>query len=112
MDVSQDVIIRSEDCFAGSNEKIRGIVVQEIREDNEAIEPLADRIIGRYTAEPVIHPETGEVIIGENQLITPETGRQIIDAGIEECHIRSVLTCGKNMESAPGVMAATHRRCG
>ncbi|HHU78946.1 MAG TPA: DNA-directed RNA polymerase subunit beta' [Clostridiales bacterium] len=93
VDVSQDVIIRSEDCFAGSNEKIRGIVVQEIREDNEAIEPLADRIIGRYTAEPVIHPETGEVIIGENQLITPETGRQIIDAGIEECHIRSVLTC-------------------
>ena len=68
-------------------------MVQEIREDNEAIEPLADRIIGRYTAEPVIHPETGEVIIGENQLITPETGRQIIDAGIEECHIRSVLTC-------------------
>ncbi|HHT64587.1 MAG: DNA-directed RNA polymerase subunit beta' [Caldicoprobacterales bacterium] len=93
VDVSQDVIVRSDDCFTGSGEKIRGIVVQEIREDNEAIEPFEDRIIGRYTADPVIHPETGEEIIGENQLITPAIGLQIKEAGIDTCHIRSVLTC-------------------
>jgi DNA-directed RNA polymerase subunit beta' len=93
VDVSQDVIVRSEDCFAGSGEKIRGIVVEEIREDDEAIEPFEDRIIGRYTADPVIHPESGEVIIGENQLITPAAARSIKEAGISQCHIRSVLTC-------------------
>ena len=93
VDVSQDVIVRSEDCFAGSGEKIRGIIVDEIREDDEAIEPFEDRIIGRYTADPVFHPETDELIIEENELITPVIAQQIIDAGIEECHIRSVLTC-------------------
>ncbi|HHY82844.1 MAG TPA: DNA-directed RNA polymerase subunit beta', partial [Clostridiales bacterium] len=93
VDVSQDVIIRSDDCFAGTGEKIRGIWVSEIREGDEAIEPFADRIIGRYTAEPVVHPETGEIIIGENELITPAIGQKIIDAGIDKCHIRSVLTC-------------------
>jgi len=93
VDVSQDVIVRSDDCFAEAGEKIRGIKVREIREDNEVIESLEDRILGRYTAEPVIHPETGEVIIGQNQIITPEIARKIVDAGIEECHVRSVLTC-------------------
>ena len=93
VDVSQDVIIRSGDCFEGSNEKIRGIVVSEIREDQEVIEPLIDRIVGRYTAEFVYHPETKEEIIGENQMITPDIGRRIVAAGITEVHIRSVLTC-------------------
>ena len=93
VDVSQDVIVRSEDCFTEAGEKIRGIMVREISEDGEVIESLEDRILGRYTVEPVVHPETGEVIIGQNKMITQEIARKIADAGIEEVHIRSVLTC-------------------
>ncbi len=68
-------------------------MVHEIREDGEIIEPLEDRIVGRYTAEPIFHPASGELIIEENKLITPAIAEQILDAGIEKCHIRSVLTC-------------------
>ncbi len=93
VDVSQDVIVQSDDCFEGSGEKVRGIWVSEIIEDHEAIEPFVDRIVGRYTAEDVVHPETGEMIIEENKLITPFIAEKIIAAGITQCHIRSVLTC-------------------
>ena len=93
VDVSQDVIIRSDDCYAGSGEKIRGIIVDEVREDNETIEPFIDRIIGRYAAEPVTHPVTGETLVEGNQLITPDMGHRIVESGISELHIRSVLTC-------------------
>jgi DNA-directed RNA polymerase subunit beta' len=93
VDVSQDVIIRSDDCFEGSGEKIRGIWVSEIKEDHEAIEPFIDRITGRYVAEKVVHPETGEILIEENMMVTPAIASRIVAAGITNCHIRSVLTC-------------------
>jgi DNA-directed RNA polymerase subunit beta' len=93
VDVSQDVIVHSDDCFADHGGKIRGILVQEIRESDEVIEHFIDRIVGRYTAEQILHPETGEVIIGENQLVTPDIGQRIVAAGITECQVRSVLTC-------------------
>ncbi|WP_028273324.1 DNA-directed RNA polymerase subunit beta' [Atopococcus tabaci] len=88
VDVAQDVIIREEDC--GTK---RGLLVTAIREGNEEIEPLEDRIIGRYARKRVVHPETGEVLVAENELITEDLARQIISLGIEEVTIRSVFNC-------------------
>jgi DNA-directed RNA polymerase subunit beta' len=88
VDVAQDVIIREDDC--GTD---RGINIRAIREGNEIIESLEERLLGRYTRKSVIHPETGAPVIGPNELITEDIARQIIDAGIEEVSIRSVFTC-------------------
>ena len=93
VDVSQDVIVREEDCFARDGLKTQGIAVSEISDGEEIIEHLADRIIGRYAAEDVVHPETGEVIVRTDELITHDIADIIINAGISEVNIRSVLTC-------------------
>ncbi len=93
VDVSQDVIVREEDCFARAGEEIRGLEVTEIREGNEVIEPLSDRILGRYAAEDVIDPNTGEVIVAVNELIGHDKVEKIEKAGIKTVTIRSVLTC-------------------
>ncbi|MDD3614003.1 MAG: DNA-directed RNA polymerase subunit beta' [Clostridiales bacterium] len=93
VDVSQDVIIRSEDCYEGSGEKIRGIEVSAIMEDSEVIESLYDRINGRFAAEDILDPETGQVLAHANEIIGPDTAEAIVAAGIEKVHIRSVLTC-------------------
>lgn len=88
VDVSQDVIIREEDC--GTDE---GIVVSDIRDGNEIIEPLEDRLLGRYTFEDVKHPETGEVIVPANTMMNEKEIKQILAAGITQVKIRSILTC-------------------
>ena len=88
VDVAQDVIIREEDC--GTD---RGLEITAIKEGNEIIETLEDRLIGRYTRKTVRHPETGEVIIGANELITEDIANEIVNAGIEKVTIRSVFTC-------------------
>ena len=88
VDVAQDVIIREEDC--GTD---RGLDIQAIREGNEIIESLEERLIGRYTRKSAIHPETGAVIVGPDQLITEDLAKEIVDAGIETVSIRSVFTC-------------------
>ena len=88
VDVSQDVIIREEDC--GSTE---GIWVEDIREGNEVIEPLKDRLVGRYTIEPVVNPSTGEVIAEAGVMLTDADAARIVDAGVTRVHIRSVLQC-------------------
>lgn len=88
VDVAQDVIIREEDC--GTKQ---GLTARAIKVGNEVIEPLIDRIIGRYARVTVRHPETDEVIVRENEIITEDKGRQIVDAGIEEVTIRSVFSC-------------------
>ena len=93
VDVSQDVIVREEDCFVRAGEEIRGLEVSEIREANEVIEPLADRILGRYAAEDIIDPNTGEVIAAVNEVIDHEKVERIEKAGIKTVNIRSVLTC-------------------
>jgi len=87
VDVSQDVIVREEDC--GTDE---GIYVEEIREGNEIIERLADRIIGRVAAEDVVDNE-GNVIVRRNELINEEEAEKIEKAGITKVKIRSLLTC-------------------
>lgn len=88
VDVAQDVIIREDDC--GTD---RGLAIRAIREGNEIIESLEERLIGRYTRKSVVHPETGEVIVGNDIQITEDMARAIVDAGVEEVTIRSVFTC-------------------
>ncbi len=93
VDVSQDVIVREEDCFARTGETIKGISVGEIRDGNEVIEPMEDRITGRYAAEDIIDPETGEIIVATDEMITYDLANKIVKSGIERVNIRSVLTC-------------------
>ncbi|QUR94744.1 DNA-directed RNA polymerase subunit beta' [Macrococcoides canis] len=88
VDVAQDVIVREPDC--GTD---RGLLVSAIREGSELIEPFIERLEGRYSRETVRHPETKEVLVQSNELITPEIAKSIVDAGIEEMHIRSAFTC-------------------
>ena len=89
VDVSQDLIIREEDCGT-----IQGVTVCEFTDEkNGVIEPLYDRIVGRYTNKKVINPETKDVIIDKNALITESIADKIVKAGIKEVEIRTVLTC-------------------
>ena len=88
VDVAQDVIIREDDC--GTD---RGLDIRSITDGKEMIEPLEERLQGRYTKKTVKHPETGAVIIGPNQLITEDIAREIVNAGVEQVTIRSVFTC-------------------
>lgn len=105
VDVSQDVVVREEDC--GTTE---GISVSALREVNagidEVIEPLRDRITGRVTAESVHHPTTDEILVHENQLIDEEMATHLEDIGVESVKIRSVLTC----RSRHGVCARCYGR--
>ena len=88
VDVSQDVIIREQDC--GTNE---GLEVYEISNGNEMIEPLGERLAGRYLVEDLRDPETGELLISKNKMLTESDAKKITEAGIERISIRSVLTC-------------------
>ncbi|WP_167351804.1 DNA-directed RNA polymerase subunit beta' [Staphylococcus caeli] len=88
VDVAQDVIVREEDC--GTD---RGLLVSDIKEGTEMIEPFIERIEGRYSKETIRHPETDEVIIHPDELVTAEIAKKITDAGIEEMYIRSAFTC-------------------
>ncbi len=88
VDVAQDVIVREEDC--GTD---RGLLVSDIKEGTEMIEPFIERIEGRYSKETIRHPETDEIIIRPDELITPEIAKKITGAGIEQMYIRSAFTC-------------------
>ncbi|MBR2886069.1 MAG: DNA-directed RNA polymerase subunit beta' [Clostridia bacterium] len=88
VDVSQDVIIREVDCKTHD-----GINVSEIVEGKEVIEPLEERLIGRVNCDDIIHPETGEVIVPENTLMNKEIADKVVEAGIKQVKIRSVLNC-------------------
>ncbi|HDE0513808.1 TPA: DNA-directed RNA polymerase subunit beta' [Staphylococcus aureus] len=88
VDVAQDVIVREEDC--GTD---RGLLVSDIKEGTEMIEPFIERIEGRYSKETIRHPETDEIIIRPDELITPEIAKKITDDGIEQMYIRSAFTC-------------------
>ncbi|WP_238905890.1 DNA-directed RNA polymerase subunit beta' [Clostridium sp. YIM B02506] len=88
VDVSQDVIVRSQDC--GTTE---GIVVADIKEGNEVIEGLKERLTGRYNAEDIINPETGEVILAKDNYMDVHMADKIVKAGVKKVKIRSVFTC-------------------
>jgi DNA-directed RNA polymerase subunit beta' len=88
VDVSQDVIVREEEC--GTDEYI---IATAFRDGNEVIEDLKDRIVGRYSAEDVMHPQTGEIIVKKNEMIDEDVAEKIEKAGIKEVKVRSVLGC-------------------
>ncbi len=88
VDVSQDVIVRQDDCGTPS-----GVVVKDITDGDEIIEDLQTRIVGRFAREDILHPETGEVIVKENEMIQEDEAEIIISSGMQEVNIRSVSTC-------------------
>ncbi|MEW6725571.1 DNA-directed RNA polymerase subunit beta' [Desulforudis sp. 1088] len=88
VDVAQDVIVREDDC--GTDDYI---VVSEIKDGSEVIEPLEDRIIGRFAAEDIVHPETGKVIVRKNEEIKDDAGELIVSLGIKKVKVRSSVTC-------------------
>ncbi|QAA30815.1 DNA-directed RNA polymerase subunit beta' [Clostridium manihotivorum] len=88
VDVSQDVIVRHEDC--GTEE---GIYVSEIKDGNEIIETIKERIVGRYIAEDIVHPETNEVIVPAQSYIENDIADKVVAAGVKKIKIRSVFTC-------------------
>jgi DNA-directed RNA polymerase subunit beta' len=88
VDIAQDVVVNEEDCGT-----INGLEMRAIKDGEEIVESLRDRIVGRFTLERVRHPITGEIIVDVNQEVTDEIADQIETAGIEHVRIRSVLTC-------------------
>ncbi|MDR2068295.1 MAG: DNA-directed RNA polymerase subunit beta' [Spirochaetaceae bacterium] len=98
VDIAQDVVVNEDDCGT-----INGISYSAIKEGEDIVEPLSERIVGRYTLERVKHPITGELIIDVNEEITEGIAAAIESAGVETVRIRTVLTC----EAKHGVC----RRC-
>ncbi len=88
VDVAQDVIVTERDC-----KTIMGIDIAALKEGEEIIEALSDRILGRVTVDDVLDPVTGDVIVEANVLLTQELATEIEDRGVEKVKIRSVLTC-------------------
>ncbi len=88
VDVAQDIIVREYDC--GTDE---GIIVYDIKDGNQIIEKMQERLIGRYAVEDVIDPKTKEVIVDTETMITEDIAEKIVEAGIEKLQVRSVLGC-------------------
>ena len=101
VDVSHDVIITEEDCGT-----LRGLVCSALKENEEVVASLYDRILGRVSVHDVIHPTTGELLVAGGQEITEAIAKKISDSPIESVEIRSVLTC----ESKHGVCAKCYGR--
>ena len=90
VDVSQDIIIRDEDCNCISGLQVFDLIDEK---DGSVIESLSDRIIGRYAAKKVVNPETKDIIVDKDEYITPSIAKKIVKAGIKSVEIRSAITC-------------------
>ena len=101
VDVAQDVTVTMHDCGT-----LRGIKIGALKDNEEIVEPLADRILGRVSLHDVYDPLTGELIVAANELIDEEKAQRIAETSIEEVEIRSVLTC----EAPRGVCALCYGR--
>jgi len=101
VDVAQDVTVTQYDCGT-----LRGIRISALKDNEDIVEPLADRILGRVSVHDVNDPHTSELIISANEVIEEDTARRISETSIEEVEIRSVLTC----ESRRGVCALCYGR--
>lgn len=88
VDISQDVVIEIDDC-----KTINGTYVEPIKSGDQIMERLSERVEGRYAAEKIINPYTDEVVLEENELITPEIAKQLDVLSIEKVKIRSAITC-------------------
>ncbi len=93
VDVSHNVIIREDDCFARLGEQVQGLWVSDLYSGNTVVETLEDRIRGRVSVETVVHPVTGEVLAEANEIMNGITAAKIVAAGIDKVLIRTVLTC-------------------
>ena len=96
VDVSQDIIIRSEDCCAPGT-KPEGVWVSAFMDGDEVIESLEERITGRWSIDEIRHPETGDVIVPEDSMISPRQAKAVTDAGITKVHIRNMLSCRQRL---------------
>ncbi len=92
VDVSQDLIIREVDCCEGKDE-IPGMEVKAFMDGRETIESLEDRITGRYASEDIKDPQTGEILVKANHMITPKRAVKVVGTGVESVKIRTILTC-------------------
>ena len=101
VDIAQDVVINEVDCGT-----INGIDYSAIKDGDEIVIPLKDRIVGRFTIERVLHPISGEIICDVNEYITDELAQKIEEAGVETVKLRTVLTC----ESRHGVCCKCYGR--
>jgi DNA-directed RNA polymerase subunit beta' len=101
VDVAQDVIISEDDCGT-----LRGITISALKKNEETVESLYDRILGRVTLHDIFHPNSGELIARAGQQLTEDKCKIIADSPIESVEIRSVLTC----ESKQGVCARCYGR--
>ena len=88
VDVSQDIIVREHDC--GTHD---GLMLEDIKDGNQVVEKLEERLEGRYPLNDIINPETQEIIVDTNTMITKELAKQIVDAGIKQVYVRSVIGC-------------------
>ena len=88
VDVSQDIIVREHDC--GTED---GLMLEDIKDGNQVVEKLEERLEGRYPLHDIINPETGEVIVDTNTMINKKIAKQIVDAGIKQVVVRSVIGC-------------------
>ena len=88
VDVSQDIIVREHDC-----ETHDGLMLEDIKDGNQVVEKLEERLEGRYVVEDIKNPETGELIVDTNTMITKAIAKQIVDSGIKQVVVRSVIAC-------------------
>ena len=88
VDVSQDIIVREHDC--GTHD---GLMLEDIKDGNQVVEKLEERLEGRYPLNDIVNPETGEVIVDSNTMIDKEIAKQIVAAGIQQVVVRSVIGC-------------------
>ena len=88
VDVAQDVIVREDDCGT-----LEGIAVEAVKNGNEIIEPLEERIAGRFAAKDIINPKSGKILVKTNERITDDLAEEIVALGIEKVEIRRALTC-------------------
>ena len=88
VDVSQDIIIRETDCGT-----TKGMIVEDIKDGNQIIEPLQERLVGRYPLEDIKDPKTKKVIVDKDTMITDKIAKQIVEAGYTQVAVRSVLEC-------------------
>ena len=106
VDVAQEVVVDTEDCFADLGEKVKGMEIYSIYDEDSLVENLASRIVGRCAAEDIIDPTTGEVIVHLNEMISKEKAEQIEASGLKRVNIRTVFTC----KSKKGVCSKCYGR--
>ena len=93
VDVSQDIIIREWDCVSETDEDVPYMDIQAFKDLDEVIVPLADRLRGRWSVDDILHPQTGELLVEHDTMITPDQADRVERAGVETVRIRNILVC-------------------